>query len=286
VTVRPTGIGKAIGLERLLNLIYAPEGPGRPSDAQLKSTFVLCLGDFSIRGEEIFEVLQSFFQYEDKDKQESGDMGYIQSSSSLDVRMEARDRLDAASEAMNFAANSQTLCLPSPSRGPVDLTAARLAELKFGGEDTIGGLSMSIDSPVMLKKTPSEPDLQVGEAEPDVDMDDSEAPSNQLFFTCTVHRKATRAAYHLSDTNDVAFLIAQLARELRQARLAGNSDSEMLARSHAATRVDAGHQSLFRTSSEGMSFQRTTSSESPRPPGRMVGGGGSYPGLTSLVFEP
>merc|ERR1712217_79387 len=58
------------------------------------------------------------------------------------------------------------------------------------------------------KKTPSEPDLQVGDddrpnwqvEEPPLEM--SGIPA---LFTCTVNRKATRAAYHLSDTNDVAF---------------------------------------------------------------------------------
>jgi len=36
-------------------------------------------------------------------------------------------------------------------------------------------------------------------------------------YTCTVRRKSTRAMYHLIDTDDVAFLIAKLARQVRQA---------------------------------------------------------------------
>lgn len=52
-------------------------------------------------------------------------------------------------------------------------------------------------------------------------------PNNMVsLFTCTVNRKPTRAAYHLSDTNDVAFLIAKFAREVRQAKQVAEGNSE------------------------------------------------------------
>lgn len=37
-------------------------------------------------------------------------------------------------------------------------------------------------------------------------------------ITVTVSRKPTRAMYHVSDTTDVAFLVALLAREIRQGK--------------------------------------------------------------------
>jgi len=88
-------------------------------------------------------------------------------------------------------------------------------------------------APPALKKTPSEPDLQAAQAAADQATAEAVASAAErltgaeghrggksdqaCLFTCTVSRKATRAMYHLSDPNDVAFLLAKFARELRQA---------------------------------------------------------------------
>lgn len=76
----------------------------------------------------------------------------------------------------------------------------------------------------VLQKAPSEPDMSALTA-PGTELPAQLAEANDdhgddsccSLFTCTVNRKATRAGYHLSDTNDVAFLIAKFARELRRA---------------------------------------------------------------------
>lgn len=68
------------------------------------------------------------------------------------------------------------------------------------------------------RKSPSEPDMD-GTSEPDqqeTEVPEPLEPEGARIFTCTVHKKATRANHFLSDTNDVAFLIAKFAREIRQ----------------------------------------------------------------------
>jgi len=221
VNVKPTGVSKAQQLERLLQQIcYEEDGDGeKPSKKWLPgNTLVLCVGDFLMRDEDIFVTVQKFFEPEGSERPKP--------ASTPDT-----DRWDQViterephwTEDMNLEANSMSL--------GTGYTFLSQLERDQRDEEGLFGLhkspleSVFADATALPKKVPSEPDLQ-GATEPDGLVGDSPPfPSNEddvhglpLVFTCTVSRKPTRAAHHLSDTNDVAFLIAKLARELRQAK--------------------------------------------------------------------
>merc|ERR1719323_2966041 len=68
VNVRPTGIGKAQQLERILAMIY---GDDRPVSFLDGDTLVLCIGDFIMRDEDIFVTLQKFFEPEGSERNKS-----------------------------------------------------------------------------------------------------------------------------------------------------------------------------------------------------------------------
>merc|ERR1719382_1578838 len=118
-------------------------------------------------------------------------------------------------EEINLEANSMSL-----GTG-LTLNRISMAQLERD-EGGVFGLFQSSAEPLagetLMKKSPSEPDLEGAGAPDSPDADEnrpfSEACSAPAVFTCAVSRKATRASYHLTDTNDLAFLIAKLAREL------------------------------------------------------------------------
>jgi len=219
VNVKPTGVGKALQLERLLWQICSDEGSDKSSCWLSGDTLVLCVGDFLMRDEDIFVTVQRFFE----PPEGSNKLGSPSCGSEHD-RWDGHalgDREPHWTEEMNLDTNSMSL-------GTGFNLLSQLERDEGGGPF---GLHKQLDSPFgdnmhggLLKKIPSEPDLQVGEPGSPIEYlavnAAGEEPSSgaPLVLTCTVSRKATRAAYHLSDTNDVAFLIAKLARELRQAK--------------------------------------------------------------------
>lgn len=216
VNVKPTGVGKALQLERLLQQIcYDDDGEKASKRWFSGNTLVLCVGDFLMRDEDVFVTVQKFFEPEGCERPKP-------------VSTPDTDRWDQAmtdqphwTEDINLEANSMSLgtgynLLSQLERdeegGPFGLHKSQLE-------------SVFADTTPLPKKVPSEPDLQVATVEPDSVGDGAPFPGNEddvpglaQVFTCTVSRKPTRASFHLSDTNDVAFLIAKLARELRQAK--------------------------------------------------------------------
>lgn len=243
VTVRPTGTGKAVQLDKLLQQI-CPE----PNKWLGRDTLVLCIGDFLMRDEDIFATVQKFFECNGASERKTS--SYTCASEVGDLWCEGKSLMDREphrSEAMNFEANSMSL------GSGFDLAATRLAQLDPA--DGPFGLraadSLLEGGPPMLKKTPSEPDLQAaGEHDSQADRHagclDADAHDAPAIFTCTVNRKATRAAYHLSDTNDVAFLVAKLAREVRQAKQVneGNGADAPARSADASVRKSSGYQGL------------------------------------------
>jgi len=214
VTVRPTGTGKAAQLEKLLHQICSEESPEAPNRWLMGDTLVVCIGDFLMRDEDIFATVKSYFEPEG-----GGDAYDADEQASLWTEgqpMLPDHREPLRGEAMNLEANSMSL-----GTGFNFAATSRLDDSPFG---ILKGDCAFEAAPGIPKKTPSEPDLQVGESDPHADrLLEAEAQAEAMrggpaLFTCTVNRKATRASYHLSDTNDVAFLIAQLAREIKQAK--------------------------------------------------------------------
>jgi len=215
VTVRPTGIGQALQLEKLLHQICVEEAPGLPNKWFKGDTLVVCLGDFLMRDEDIFATVKNFFeaapqaasQVEDEEINLWGVPTSIPEYDNRELQNLVTNSLSLGT-GFNFTAISRLVDDDSPMGGKHD--------------DSEGPLGRGL--PKKLKKTPSEPGAdfdRVGESdtksdavfrcgsEPDIT---TGAP---VIFCCTVTKKATRAAHHLSDHNDVAFLIAQLAREVR-----------------------------------------------------------------------
>jgi len=180
VTVKPTGAGKASQLEKLLKQLCAEEGSEATSARWLGGdTLVACVGDFHA---DIYATLQSFFD-----------------------------------------------CNGAPGGGDAVPDEADQAPLSDDVGLMLVANSMSLNTGIhrLLKKTPSESDLKqdrdADSSSRHVGRPDGDAGGGSCrpaLFTCTVSRKPTRAAYHLkcSDTNYVAFLVAQMAHELRQAK--------------------------------------------------------------------
>jgi len=213
VNVRPTGVGKALQLDRLLTMICCDDSSDRPAKWLNGDTLVLVVGDFLMRDEDIFVTVQRFFEPEGSERNKSASPSFGPEADRWDGQAIA-EREPHWTEDVNLEANSMSL----------GTGFNLLSQLERGDDGPFGLHNSSFgDATPLLKKIPSEPDLQVGEpgspaseAQPFSVGEDTVGPP--AIFTCTVCRKATRAAYHLSDTNDVAFLIAKLARELRQAK--------------------------------------------------------------------
>merc|ERR1711920_1204876 len=58
VSVRPTGVSKASGLERVLQQICCDDETRTVSDEWQGNTMVICIGDYIARDEDIFVLLQ------------------------------------------------------------------------------------------------------------------------------------------------------------------------------------------------------------------------------------
>jgi len=219
VNVKPTGTGKALQLDRLLQQICCEDDSDKPTKWMSASTLVMCVGDFSMRDEDVFVTVQKFFEPEGSERHKP--------ASTPDT-----DRWDGTAmaerephwtEDVNLEANSMSLGTgynlkmqhERDEDGPFGLHKSQL-ELAFG------------EATPLPEKVPSEPEMHVGEDLLRTDSPIGDAPpfpADEDFdsgvpqvFTCTVSKKATRAEYHLCDTTDVAFLIAKLARELKQMR--------------------------------------------------------------------
>lgn len=199
VTVRPSGVSKALMLEKLLNQICIDNGDEN-SGAKFIDSNVLAVvvGDFHMRDEDIFVTVQKFFESTDKSTAISEERKTAWES-------EDEGKADAAKHMEHMDLNSKTL---DPTK------------FSYRKSDSDGRF---LDWSGAPKKTPSEPDYQAEDLNsPDpfegVHGSSETGPCEAFIFTCTVKRKATRAAYHLSDTYDVSFLLKGLARELRQSK--------------------------------------------------------------------
>merc|ERR1712087_546195 len=101
---------------------------------------------------------------------------------------------------MNLAANSMSL-----GTGLVNFNRMTALDREEGVFGLHKATSETYCGEALLKKIPSEPDLQViGDPDsPDyyqAGASLSESRSAPAVFTCAVSRKATRACYHLTDT--------------------------------------------------------------------------------------
>ena len=231
VSVRPTGVSKASQLEKIVQRICCEDG-GTTSPKWLSDAVVLCMSDLITKDEDVYLTLQKFFEQDTAEmrKVTSPSLDRLRSDdshSSMPMRTSylsnpvtspLGDTLDDwVDEAKNFEANSKSLG-----------TLYRRTAARNDDDTGVFGLHKASIEPV-LKKTPSEPELTTTAPEasnqlnllnqslPDA-QSRSEIPTTAL-ITVTVSRKPTRAMYHVSDTTDVAFLIARLAREIRQAKL-------------------------------------------------------------------
>jgi len=211
VTVRPAGVGKASTLEKVLHQICM-DGDDQASGKWRKGdTLVVCVGDFSMRDEDIFVTLQKFFEPEDGDRDSTSHVEHWDGQG-------LPEREPHGLEELNLESNSKTIGCAYNRLSTLELDEGPFAFHKSPSDMVFG------EGP-MMKKVPSEPDLQVGDSNfnqwqaggAEEQQVSGGAPS---LFLCTVSRKATRASYHLRDTHDVVFLISQLARELRQTKQA------------------------------------------------------------------
>lgn len=230
VSVRPTGISKALSLEKVLQHICCEDSSDKPADSG--DTFVICVADLSMRDEDVFTTVKNFFGVPADDKQykfHRSDENF--SSHSWDNKSRTRagtgatwdargtEREPTRDEASNLAINSKSLG-DFMSRYKAPRNNEEVDDPPFGlarNTDELPGL-------LPPRKVTSEPKLYCYEEEAQTAMskggsmpDDpgAEKGHSTAVYTCTVSRKATKAGYHLSDTHDVAFLLAQFARELR-----------------------------------------------------------------------
>uniref|UniRef100_A0A7S1WSD0 Alpha,alpha-trehalose-phosphate synthase (UDP-forming) n=1 Tax=Alexandrium catenella TaxID=2925 RepID=A0A7S1WSD0_ALECA len=212
VNVKPTGVGKALQLERLLQQICCGDDGEKASKRWFSgNALVLCVGDFLMRDEDLFVTVQKFFEPEGTDRHKPA------STPDTDRWDQGMGDREARMEELNLELNSMSL-----GKGYDKLSQLERDE---EGNMSLHKSMLEVFFSEVPKKIPSESDLPVAAVEPEHGGDATAAPINEddftglpQVFTCTVSRKPTRAAHHLSDTNDVAFLIAKLARELRQAK--------------------------------------------------------------------
>jgi len=215
VSVKPSGCGKAQALDKLLREICGEPDPssGSPHDA-----FVLCLGNFLMRDEDVFITCKTFFEPE---------AALGKAASPFELPM-CQDPLTELEEEANLEANSRSL------NSGFDFLS-RESEDFMGHLANLGLHTQHSDIPfsddmALLRITshtdPSATSLMSPEKETPARAGLTDSPSTEALrnvrspslFTCTVRRKATRAAYHVTDTHDVAFLVAKLAREVKQAK--------------------------------------------------------------------
>lgn len=227
VSVRPTGVSKASQLEKILQRICCEDG-GTMSPKWLSDVVVICMSDLITKDEDVYLTLQKFFEQDAADKwkvtspsldrlrsDDSHVSGPMRTGSISDILTSPVDDWEGEIEAKHFEANSKSL-------GTLYRRAAR------NDDDGLGpfGLHKASAEPV-LKKTPSEPELTgplgLDDGHASASAGSASAPPVAL-ITVTVSRKPTRAMYHVSDTTDVAFLIARLAREIRQAKQAQENE--------------------------------------------------------------
>jgi len=262
VSVRPTGAGKALQLEKVLQMICCKSQDGSTGGSSMPiapewlsgDAMVLCITDLIPRDEDVFVTVQKFFECEgNASPEQNGDSaneatawdrpdwdGIVHSQSVPSPEAWARFRAEEINrgEEMHMATNSKSLGdvynrLSMVSHSGLESDDGPFGLHRLGQHDPSWRLSEPLDDCApLLKKSPSEPDLEVqqtavedeGSAQDEQQSWQGEeacgsGPQGQVcVYTCTVNRKATRALYHLSDTNDVAFLIAKLAREVRQAK--------------------------------------------------------------------
>lgn len=265
VTVRPSGVGKALQLERLLHQICAKDGLGEPSMWLRGDSMVLCVGDFLMRDEDIYAKIKDFFevglspgplQNEEDELNLRGNPSTIPEQDGREERLLAVNSLSLGS-GYHFNSTSKLMEDDSPMRSTGSDGEADRSRRRVGSK----------------RRTPSEPgaDDRGGErlnSHETSGFAEDRVPGPPSLYTCTVHRKATRAQYYVSDTNDVAFLLAQLAREVRKATAEAESASASSPICDSPLRGPMPAPANVRR-------LRDTPGSPLRPPG-------SYPGLTSL----
>eukprot|EP00930_Biecheleria_cincta_P072204 TRINITY_DN5963_c0_g1_i1.p1 TRINITY_DN5963_c0_g1~~TRINITY_DN5963_c0_g1_i1.p1 ORF type:complete len:1159 (-),score=194.54 TRINITY_DN5963_c0_g1_i1:60-3536(-) len=248
VSVRPTGVSKASQLEKILNKICCEEGTTAPSQKWLSGDSVVsCVCDLITKDEDVFVTMQKFFESDSSSMAgasagwhetyrpftSGGTVGTIRGLSSSDSLGGITESWlggggDWRSEEAHLETNSQSL-------------GAYMSRLALGRRENLDSLEdgpFGLHKPTedgghLIKKVPSEPELPIvhddryesaEDASERQEFKELAVPGRITVLTCTVRRKPTRASYHLSDTHDVSFLIARLAREIRQAKQAHDAD--------------------------------------------------------------
>eukprot|EP00929_Paragymnodinium_shiwhaense_P079946 TRINITY_DN41681_c0_g1_i1.p1 TRINITY_DN41681_c0_g1~~TRINITY_DN41681_c0_g1_i1.p1 ORF type:complete len:1240 (-),score=268.53 TRINITY_DN41681_c0_g1_i1:177-3896(-) len=237
VSVRHTGVGKATLLEKVLQIICCEDGNDKPKPEWLNGeAFAMCVSDVDMRDEDVFTTVQKFFEKEEHAIDDKADkrttkevchssLGGLSagiSAHAWDPRGHgSKDHMPNGDE--NFEVNSKSLdaAYSNYSMAALAKMLGKPGQEEPEGEDQ-GLFGLHTRRGRRISRIPEgEGHFDDGlydvfpssQEAAEAVTDASDGPA--VVFTCTVNRKATRAAYHLSDTNDVSFLLAQIARELR-----------------------------------------------------------------------
>mmetsp|Transcript_55895 Transcript_55895/g.120932 ORF Transcript_55895/g.120932 Transcript_55895/m.120932 type:complete len:1035 (-) Transcript_55895:3-3107(-) len=213
VVVRASGVSLALQLERMLHELCCEEGSDRPMSWMHGEAFVLCIGDFTLRNEDVFVTTQKFFDPETWERKVPKSPNLASPSfGSPNLGPQLKDLLEV---------ESILSTKPAFHRSDTEKFARQES-----AEDGLGSLKKNASAPTgMLLKIPSEPDIVTLERGISASSRRSEVRSagasprhlrSPDIFNCTMTRKVTRAAHYLCGASDVAFLLAKLARELRQ----------------------------------------------------------------------
>ncbi|CAJ1357655.1 unnamed protein product [Effrenium voratum] len=251
VSVRPTGVSKASQLEKILQRICCEEGTNSPTLQWQSDVSVTCICDLITKDEDVYLTLQKFFD-QDGTKVTPAPMSRMMSgddvsgrTGSLGTPLSVHEPMtddwagldSSRQEVMNLEANSKSLGAFFNKRIAKNDDDAPPFGLHKPSSSSQGSnlASLSLE-PHSIKKMPSEPELLAS------------APAAQALstgkvslITVTVSRKPTRAMYHVNDTTDVTFLIARLAREMRQMKQAHEHECTAAEESKAKDELQTAH---------------------------------------------
>lgn len=213
VCVRPTGISKASQLEKILQKICEnPESAGDLNPEWFSGdAVVMCISDLIPRDEEVFLTVQKFFE-PDGEQRKAG-LATSRFAALAAVEERSLSILDAPTWSQGLGDRgpqwASEICLEANSKSLGNVySQLDLVKIKDSDSETAGPFGL-------FKARTSVPPSSTASTDQRVKI-----------FTCTVGRKPTRARCHLSDTSDVAFLIARLALETRLVQHDRCSDAE------------------------------------------------------------
>ncbi|CAK0860860.1 unnamed protein product [Prorocentrum cordatum] len=256
VTVRPTGVTKSSQLESVIQQICGEtleDGTTRLKEEwRNNDSIVFSAADLNTRDEDMFALLHKMFEsaqeIPDDDKRSLGAIERgLQSEAEDGWRPGAKGWTSPpqlSSDEVHMEANSKSLNEVYSSLNMVATGKSIIAEIEdqrelpglFGlhGSPNPSSSNAVLQQALLsvLKRTGSEPDSHayqggvddclVGEHAqeqwPSASFDGDAVDQGTRLYSCTINRKATRAMYHLTDTNDLAFLMAKIAREVRQSK--------------------------------------------------------------------